>query len=339
MAVLFGVLALLVPGLAMAAPVATSDEVVATTPPAPTDATPVADQPVTEPPAADQPVTAPPVTEPPAADQPVTAPPVAEPPAADQPVTAPPAADQPVTEAPAPPPSTVDPTVPPETEATPAPAPPPVATPPGTTTGTRSTLPVTPDVPRAAIVPDKVPLATLVPAHSTPVVLPPVRPKVSVDASVPDAPASVTPTAATPRHTAAPVAAKVSTAAGGALHQDLLKLDPVHARPAAATPPPTLDQPKGQPLAGEVTDPSLFAQTAVAAVGGIQSGSSLLAVLAGYVLPGVAGPPATSIIMFILVGLIVGIARAPRPQLSERLHLGGLLGARSGHGLAVCRPG
>ena len=93
------------------------------------------------------------------------------------------------------------------------------------------------------------------------------------------------------------------------------------------------------PLAGQVTDPSLFAQTAVAAVGGIQSGSSLLAVLAGYVLPGVAGPPATSIIMFILVGLIVGIARAPRPQLSERLHLGGLLGARSGHGLAVCRPG
>ncbi len=61
--------------------------------------------------------------------------------------------------------------------------------------------------------------------------------------------------------------------------------------------------------------------------------------LAGYVLPGVAGPPATSIIMFILVGLVVGMARAPRPQLSERLHLGGLLGARSGHGLAVCRPG
>ena len=74
-------------------------------------------------------------------------------------------------------------------------------------------------------------------------------------------------------------------------------------------------------------------------MGGIQSGSSLLAALAGYVLPGVAGPPATSIIMFILVGLIVGLARAPRPQLSERLHLGGLLGARSGHGLAVRRPG
>ena len=93
-------------------------------------------------------------------------------------------------------------------------------------------------------------------------------------------------------------------------------------------------------LAGQVSDTSaLFAETIGAPIGAIASGSSLLAVLAGYVLPGVAGPPATSIIMFILVGLIVGLARAPRPQLSERLHLGGLLGARSGHGLAVCRPG
>ncbi len=186
--------------------------------------------------------------------------------------------------------------------------------------------------------PDKVPLAALVPDHNTSVVLPPVAPKVSVDASVPDAPASIAPAATTPRHKAPPVAPKVSTP-GGALHQDLLTLDPNHARPIAAVPPPTIDQGKGQALAGRVTDPSLFAQTAVAAVGGIHSGSSLLAVLAGYVLPGVAGPPATSIIMFILVGLIVGMARAPRPQLSERLHLGGLLGARSGHGLAVCRPG
>jgi hypothetical protein len=43
--------------------------------------------------------------------------------------------------------------------------------------------------------------------------------------------------------------------------------------------------------------------------------------------------------MFILVGLIVAIARAPRPQLSERAHDGALLGAARGHGLVVCRPG
>ncbi len=55
--------------------------------------------------------------------------------------------------------------------------------------------------------------------------------------------------------------------------------------------------------------------------------------------PAVGGPPATTLIMFVLVGLIVAIARAPRPQLSERLWSGSLMGAASGHGLAVCRPG
>ena len=123
------------------------------------DATPVADQPVTDPPAAGAPVTETPVTEPPVTETPTT-------------------------EAPAPPPSTVDPTVPPETEATPAPAPAPVATDPGTP----STLPGTPDAPKATVEPDKVPLAALVPDHNPSVVLPPVAPKVSVDASVPDAP-------------------------------------------------------------------------------------------------------------------------------------------------------
>jgi hypothetical protein len=306
MAVLFGVLAMLVPSLAMADPAATSGEVVATAPAAPTDATPVTNQPVTDPAAAGAPVTETPVV-----------------------------IETPAPQAPAPPPSTVDPTVPPEAEATPAPAPAPA--PVATDPGTPSALPGTPDAPKATVEPDKVPLAALVPDHNPSVVLPPVSPKVSVDASVPDAPISVAPAVTTPRHQVAPVTPKVSTA-GGALQQDLLTLDPNHAR-TVAVPPPTLDPAKGQPLAGRVTDPSLFAQSAVAAVGGIRSGSSLLAVLAGYVLPGVAGPPATSIIMFILVGLIVGLARAPRPQLSERLHLGGLLGARSGHGLAVCRPG
>ena len=47
---------------------------------------------------------------------------------------------------------------------------------------------------------------------------------------------------------------------------------------------------------------ALFAETVGAPIGAVASGSSLLAVLAGYVLPGVAGPPATSIIMFMLVG-------------------------------------
>ena len=124
-----------------------------------------------------------------------------------------------------------------------------------------------------------------------------------------------------------------------ALPQDIFTLDPNHARAVVAVPDHDRARAKGHALAGRIAEPTLFAETAVAAVGGIRSGSSLLSVLAGYVLPGVGGPPATTIVMFMLVGLIVGLARAPRPQLSERLHLGGLLGARPGHGLAVCRPG
>lgn len=142
---------------------------------------------------------------------------------------------------------------------------------------------------------------------------------------------------------AAPAKPSAATRAGiltsnAALPQDIFSLDPNHNRPVAGV-ASTIEPAKGMPLAGRIAEPTLFAETAVAAVGGIQSGSSLLSVLAGYVLPGVGGPPATTIIMFMLVGLIVGLARAPRPQLSERLHLGGLLAARSGHGLAVCRPG
>jgi hypothetical protein len=90
---------------------------------------------------------------------------------------------------------------------------------------------------------------------------------------------------------------------------------------------------------GDEVVSTLFGESVVAPIGTITSGSSLLAVLAGYVLPGVGGPPATTLIMFVLVGLLVAIARAPRPQLSERLWSGSLMGAASGHGLAVCRPG
>ena len=69
------------------------------------------------------------------------------------------------------------------------------------------------------------------------------------------------------------------------------------------------------------------------------AGSSLLAVLAGYVLPGGGGAPASTLVLFIVLGLILGIGYAARPQISERVALGRLLGAATGHGLAVCRPG
>jgi hypothetical protein len=44
-------------------------------------------------------------------------------------------------------------------------------------------------------------------------------------------------------------------------------------------------------------------------------------------------------LFLILLGTLLGIVSAPRPQISERIQLLGLLGPRSGHGLAVRRPG
>ncbi|MGE3141480.1 MAG: hypothetical protein AB7O53_18685, partial [Thermoleophilia bacterium] len=72
--------------------------------------------------------------------------------------------------------------------------------------------------------------------------------------------------------------------------------------------------------------------------GSAPPGASLLEVLAGYMLPG-SGPPATSIIFLVLLGTLLAAVYAPRPQASERIHLLGLLGASSGHGMAVRRPG
>ena len=83
----------------------------------------------------------------------------------------------------------------------------------------------------------------------------------------------------------------------------------------------------------------LGAPRLVAPPGAAPAGSSLLSVLAGYVLPGVSGPPASTLVLFIVVGLILGVSYAACPQLSERLAPGNLLGASTGHRLAVRRPG
>lgn len=76
-----------------------------------------------------------------------------------------------------------------------------------------------------------------------------------------------------------------------------------------------------------------------APIGAAPSGSSLLAVLAGYVLPGGGGAPASTIVLLIVLGLILGVTYGAFPQMTERLAAGRLLGASAGHGLAVRRPG
>ena len=93
-------------------------------------------------------------------------------------------------------------------------------------------------------------------------------------------------------------------------------------------------------LATRGEEPSFgFAAEMVVPVGPAPAGSSLLAVLAGYVLPGSSGPPASTLVMLIVIGLILGVGYAARPQLTEALASQRLLGASSGHGMAVRRPG
>ena len=69
------------------------------------------------------------------------------------------------------------------------------------------------------------------------------------------------------------------------------------------------------------------------------AGSSLLAVLASYILPGSGPAPPATLMMLVLLGLVLAAVFAPRPAGSERIWLSGLLGPRVGHGLAVRRPG
>ena len=69
-------------------------------------------------------------------------------------------------------------------------------------------------------------------------------------------------------------------------------------------------------------------------------GSSLLAVLASYVLPGGGSLPIQStLFLFVQLAVILAFALAPRPGSGERLVLWGLLRSQPGHRLAVRRPG
>jgi hypothetical protein len=142
-----------------------------------------------------------------------------------------------------------------------------------------------------------------------------------------------------------PAAQRASApAAGGpagpmSLQQELISLDPDRSAPApiAGSVAPASSRP--DTTLGEAPESVGFAEHLVAPVGSPQNGSSLLAVLAGYVLPGSGAPPASTIMMLVLLGLIMAAIYAPRPQGSERLYLSGLLGPRAGHSMAVRRPG
>ncbi len=264
-----------------------------------------------------------------------TAPPAeATPPAEQQPAQPAPSGDgtTPVTDegagaAPAPPPSESTPVTAPTSDGS-TPAPQPIEAAPAPSTG--SSLPVQPDAP-------------VVPADQ--------RPAAALTASAWDAAAAPTQTVTLPKGPESQVAPAVAAMAP----------DPAPAadRPDPPAPPATRDlthftfdasgpiaqaitaprQVAPVPFTHEVQPPENMTVELVAPQSAAPGGSSLLAVLASYILPG-SGPVAPSaLMMLVLLGLILAAVYAPRPAGSERIWLSGLLGPRAGHGLAVPRPG
>ncbi len=77
----------------------------------------------------------------------------------------------------------------------------------------------------------------------------------------------------------------------------------------------------------------------LAAPGGpAPSGSSLLAVLANYVLPG-GGLPTSTLFLFVQLAVMLAAFYAPRSGLGERIHALGRLGPRHGYRTVLARPG
>jgi len=263
------------------------------------------------------------------ADQPAPPADEATPPAADQPAEpAAPVTDDGAGAAPAPPPSETTPITEPVSDGS-TPAPQPVEVAPTPSTG--SALPAQPDAPT-------------VPADA--------RPTTAVLAATtwdaPDAPQTVT-LPSGPEATVGPVVAATEPDPA-----------PVTADPSRAVPPPAAPDlsvfafDASGPIAQPITTPRQaapmgFTQTAeppeglpvaeLVAPQNAAPGSSLLAVLASYILPGSGPVPPSAMMMLVLLGLVLAAVFAPRPAGSERIWLSGLLGPSTGHGLAVRRPG
>ena len=111
-------------------------------------------------------------------------------------------------------------------------------------------------------------------------------------------------------------------------------------RPGQTVAPPTR-RAEGRADFGQVADTTSPFDVHLEAQGGpAPVGSSLLAVLASYVLPGGGSLPIQStLFLFVQLAVILAFALAPRPGSGERLVLWGLLRSQPGHRLAVRRPG
>ena len=109
--------------------------------------------------------------------------------------------------------------------------------------------------------------------------------------------------------------------------------------PSAPTAVPTRRDAAGPPAPQSATsDDNPFAT--IAAVGGpVPVGSSLLAVLASYVIPGGGALPTTTLFLFVQLAVILAAFSAPRLGRGELALALGRLGPRSGYRTVLARPG
>ena len=146
----------------------------------------------------------------------------------------------------------------------------------------------------------------------------------------PSAAIAGTTTATTP---APPDAAAVNGTVRAAFETTLLE-------PSAATAPPTRSDAAGGPGVdrGDRSGDNPFAEFA-APGGPVPAGSSLLAVLASYVIPGGGSLPGTAMFFLVQLAVILVAFAAPRAGLGERALALGRLGPRSGYRTVLARPG
>jgi hypothetical protein len=138
-------------------------------------------------------------------------------------------------------------------------------------------------------------------------------------------------------------AATASDSRGPALAAALAALP----HPDFATLSRHLAAPPSQPTRGEPGAPDVGTAASAdnpfatyAAPGGpVPAGSSLLAVLASYVLPGSGSLPISTLLLLVQLAVILAAFVAPRRGLGERVLALGRLGPRSGYRTVLARPG
>lgn len=229
--------------------------------------------------------------------------------------------------APAPPPSESAPVVTDPVSDGSTPAPQPVEVAPTPTAGTP--LPVPPDTP--VVTPDTRPAAAI--SATTWSAATPQAPVVTLPKGPED---QVTPAVAATQPDAAPPAKRPVAHVAPAPGLERFTLDPSGPAVQQITAPVRTDPVS---FGHEVQPPDNLTVELVAPQVAAPAGSSLLAVLASYILPGSGPVPPATFMMLVLLGLILAVAYAPRPSGSERIWLSGLLGPSSGHDPAVRRPG